>query len=111
MPLYTVFDDEFEEFAPHQGLSLQGAFQWVMKSCGFEYRFERRGPEYVLIASEMDHPEAEPHELTSSLANDLEARRELMEQAIDGRFKAKMALPDQEFKLRVMKLKSMGALG
>ncbi len=110
MPLYTVFDDEFEEFAAQQGLTLQGAFHWVMKSCGFDYRFERRGADYVLIASDMDHPEIEPHELRTSLANDLEARRELMAQAIDGRFKAKMALSDQEFKRRVTMLEVKGAL-
>lgn len=107
MTRYTVFEDDGEEFvaSDHVGLSLQGAFQWVMGRCGYDYRFERRGSEYVLVAWDMDHPEMEPHETNSTLVNYiLEAKREIMIKAIDGRFKAIMALPDNEFRVRAAKL-------
>jgi hypothetical protein len=53
----------------------------------------------------MDHSEAEPHEIGSTLVTDiLEAKREIMTKAIDGRIKAVMALPDNEFRARAAKL-------
>ena len=104
MTRYTVFEDDGEEFVQpeHRGLSLQGAFQWIMGHCGFDYRFERRGSDYLLTAWDLNNPEAEPHELVSPLANILDAKRELMERAIDGRFKAHIALPDAEFQQRLI---------
>ena len=101
MTTYTAFDDEFEEHAPQLGLSLEGAFQWVMGSCGYDYRFERRGDGYVLSVWDLDYPNAELMEETSTLADNADAMRELMLRSVDGRFQAKMALPDDEFRARL----------
>jgi hypothetical protein len=101
MTTYTVFDDDFEEHAPHFHLTLEAAFAWVMGSCGYQHRFERRATGYVLSVWDLDYPENEPREELSTLAANAEARHELMLRALDGRFQGKMALPDDEFQVRL----------
>jgi len=103
MTTYTVFDNDFEEHAPHSHLTLEAAFAWVMGSCGYQHRFERRTTSYVLSVWDLDRPDMEPREELSTFADNVEARRELMLRSLDGRFKGKMALLDDEFQVRLHK--------
>jgi len=101
MTTYTVFTDEFEEHACHSGLTLEQAFALVLDQCNFDHAFERRADGYVLTVSDRKYPELDHREIVSTIADELGARRDLMLQAMDGRFKAQMALPDAEFQVRL----------
>ena len=94
---YTVFEEEFEDQTGDFGLSVEAAFKRIMQRCDYEYRFERRGPDYVLVAWQRTHPQLGTREVSVTMPDDEKAKRAIMLESFDVRFKAFRAMPDGAF--------------
>jgi hypothetical protein len=104
--MYVVLLDGFDGLErPHirRVATLEQAFAQIVCHCGYAYRFEQEADGWKLVLTNVEHPEYNPDPIFSDYIKPRDARHDLMEQAVDGRLKAHMAVTEEEFqKMRAL---------
>ena len=96
--MYVVFAEELGSGPPNprnSAQTLEEAFARICCHCGLSYRFEP-ADEYgwVLFLTDVARPEQSPAPIRSRYKRPQDAHHDLMSQAVDGRIRGHIAVPN-----------------
>jgi hypothetical protein len=109
--MYVVFAEELDFGPPnprHSAQTLEQAFARIACHCGLSYRFEPAG-EYgwCLFLIDVERTDRSPPPILSRYKRPQDAPHDLMSQAVDGRIRGHVAVPNDAF-ARMLIMKNSG---